>query len=113
MVPRPEGRDAPDWARIHFSIAPVYYHNYLLGELTASQLRHYLDNQVLGGGTDVGRRFVSDPAVGQYLVERVFQPGATRHWRSTLERATGRPCSPGTSSARPGRGSDRGDLMRH
>src|SRR5262249_50408525 len=28
-VRRPEGRHAPDWAaKIHFSVAPVYYHNY-------------------------------------------------------------------------------------
>jgi peptidyl-dipeptidase A len=38
---RPEGRNAPDWAsKPHFTIAPVYYHNYMLGELLAAQLRH-------------------------------------------------------------------------
>ncbi|HLM67469.1 MAG TPA: M2 family metallopeptidase, partial [Longimicrobium sp.] len=39
MVRRPDGRDEPDWAsKIHLSGAPVYYHNYLLGELMASQM---------------------------------------------------------------------------
>ena len=90
MVPRPEDRDAPDWAaKIHLGTAPVYYHNYLMGELVASQLRHYIDTHVLGGNGDTGRRFVTEPAVGHYLTERVFQPGARRHWQGALEFATG------------------------
>jgi peptidyl-dipeptidase A len=90
QVPRPEGRNAPDWAaKIHLSTAPVYYHNYLMGELIASQVRHTIDTRVLGGEADVSRRFVTDPAVGAYLTEWVFRPGASCHWRETLERATG------------------------
>jgi len=90
MVPRPEGRDAPDWAaKIHFSTAPVYYQNYLMGELIASQLSHYIDTRVLGGGPAVRRRFIADPAVGRYLTEKVFCPGAARHWNDALEFATG------------------------
>ena len=38
---------------------------------------------------DTGRRFVTEPAVGRYLTERVFQPGSRRHWQSALEFATG------------------------
>ena len=88
MVPRPEGRYAPDWAaKIHFTIAPVYYHNYLMGEMVASQLRHYIDRRVLGGER-ASRRFVSDPAVGHYLTERVFRPGAQRRWDEALVFAT-------------------------
>lgn len=42
---RPAGRNEPDWAaKPHFTIAPVYYHNYMLGELFASQLRHAVGN---------------------------------------------------------------------
>jgi peptidyl-dipeptidase A len=90
MVPRPEGRHAPDWAaKIHFSIAPVYYHNYLMGEMIASQIRHYVDTQIPGVGADPGRRFVTDPAVGHYLTERIFRPGARRIWYEALEHATG------------------------
>ena len=38
-VRRPDGRHAPDWAaKIHLAAAPVYYQNYLYGELFASQL---------------------------------------------------------------------------
>ena len=39
LVHRPDGRHAPDWAaKIHLAAAPVYYQNYLYGELFASQL---------------------------------------------------------------------------
>lgn len=90
MVPRPEGRAAPDWAaKIHLGTAPVYYHNYLMGELLASQLRHHIDTHILGGNGQVGHRFVTDPAVGRYLAEKVFRPGGLRHWQEALEFATG------------------------
>src|SRR5262249_13810577 len=41
MVKRPEGRDQPDYAsKIHIVVAPVYYHNYMMGQLFASQVHH-------------------------------------------------------------------------
>jgi len=95
MVPRPESRNAPDWAaKIHLGTVPVYYHNYLMGELVASQLRHTIESQVLGGNGDVGRRFVTDPAVGYFLTESVFHPGGVRHWQEALEFATGEQLRP-------------------
>lgn len=95
MVPRPENRNAPDWAaKIHLGTAPVYYHNYLMGELVASQLRHAIETQVLGGNGDIGRRFVTNPAVGYFLTERVFHPGGVRHWQEALEFATGEQLRP-------------------
>ncbi|MFI5370424.1 MAG: M2 family metallopeptidase [Candidatus Eisenbacteria bacterium] len=95
-VRRPEGRRAPDWAsKIHFSVAPVYYHNYLLGEIMASQLQAHLLGDVLGGGAGAWPRYVSDPAVGAYLRERVYAGGRTRDWRDTLIGATGSALDPG------------------
>jgi peptidyl-dipeptidase A len=94
-VTRPAGRTAPDWAsKIHFSIAPVYYHNYLLGEIMASQLQDHIQNQVLGGGPDVWTRYVTSPAVGAFLREKLYRPGRAHDWQETLRRATGRPLEP-------------------
>lgn len=91
-VKRPEGRNAPDWAaKIHFSTAPVYYQNYLLGEMVASQLQDTILGSVLGGGPDRWERFVSDPAVGAFLRERYYAPGKRWNWRELVTRATGRP----------------------
>jgi peptidyl-dipeptidase A len=83
-IRRPEGRDAPDWAaKIHFSTAPVYYHNYLLGELMASQLTAWMRREGVRG-----------PEVGAYLRERVFAPGASLDWNQLLEHATGEELNP-------------------
>ena len=50
MVKRPPGRNAPDYAsKIHIVSAPVYYHNYMMGELFASQLHHAIAREVFQG----------------------------------------------------------------
>ena len=86
-VPRPEGRDAPDWAaKIHLALYPAYYQNYLLGELMASHLQRWLVRRV--GGL-VGR-----PEAGQLLMAEIFRPGAKADWDTTLERATGERLNP-------------------
>jgi len=92
-IRRPEGRDEPDWAtKIHLSMAPVYYHNYLLGELMASQLSAHIDREVRGGSN--GRSIAGDARVGDYLRERVFGPGATVDWNRLLVHATGEGLDP-------------------
>lgn len=90
-VRRPEGRHAPDWAaKIHFSIAPVYYHNYQLGEMLASQLQDHLLRVVLGGGDRVWERYVRAPEVAGFLVPNYYAPGKRWDWRELTRRATGR-----------------------
>ena len=90
-VKRPEGRHAPDWAaKIHFSVAPVYYHNYQLGEMLASQLQDHLLRKVLGGGVDVWERYVRAPEVGTFLRREFYAPGKRFDWRELTRRATGR-----------------------
>ena len=50
VLNRPEGRNAPDYAsKIHIVSAPAYYHNYMMGELFASQVHHAIARDVLGG----------------------------------------------------------------
>jgi peptidyl-dipeptidase A len=94
-VRRPDGRDAPDWAaKIHFSVAPVYYHNYLLGEILASQLQAHLQRTVLGGGERVWERYVASPEVGAFLKERFYKPGRTLTWRELVQHATGKALDP-------------------
>ncbi len=84
LIIRPDGRDAPDWAsKIHVALAPVYYQNYLLGELVASQLQATLHARF---GGIVGR-----PAVGEFLREEVFGPGWSVRWDELIARATGAP----------------------
>lgn len=83
-MPRPEGRDAPDWAcKLHVALAPVYYHNYLLGDLMASQLDRFL-------ARETGTPFWFESAkTGPLLTDRLFRHGALRPWNEALAHATG------------------------
>jgi peptidyl-dipeptidase A len=90
LVNRPPERDEPDWAaKIHVAIAPVYYHNYVLGNLISAQLRNHLETRVTGG-----EPFYSSEAAGRYLLEAVFGPGARNGWQDTVLGATGESLSP-------------------
>lgn len=84
LLRRPDGRRAPDWAaKLHLALAPVYYQNYLLGELVASQLE-----------ATVRERFgsvVGSAAIGEFLTREVFGPGWSVPWHELIERATGAP----------------------
>ena len=88
LVRRPEGRASPDWAaKVHLSAAPVYYHNYQLGELIASQLESALREQALGSESSNG--YVRRAELGEYLRDRVFAHGASLNWQALLREATG------------------------
>ncbi len=95
FVNKPEGRDAPDWAaKIHFTIAPCYYHNYLLGELLASQLHHYLVHNILNDKSDENVNYIDQKQVGQFLRKNVFEAGALYTWDEMIEHATGESLNP-------------------
>jgi peptidyl-dipeptidase A len=90
----PVDRNFPDWAaKSHVVSAPVYYHNYLLGEILASQLTHFVREKVLSPQDRYGS-FYSHPEVGEYLKETVFKPGAKMHWDAMIRKATGEPLTP-------------------
>ncbi len=92
LLHRPPARNEPDWAaKIHFSIAPCYYHNYMLGELLASQLNHYLAFSVLKLDSDKDVGYVGQADAGQFLREKVFEVGDRYYWDEMIERATGEP----------------------
>ena len=89
LVNRPPDRDEPDWAaKIHVALAPVYYHNYVLGHLTAAQLRNHLEEDIVGGP------FYEHALAGRYLQEAFFGPGAHNNWEDTILGATGEKLNP-------------------
>ncbi len=95
LIKRPPGPADAGWAsKLHFTTAPCYYHNYMLGELLASQLHHYLVHRVLRLESDEGLSYVGDRRVGRYLRDNVFGPGARYPWNLMIVRATGRPLTP-------------------
>lgn len=90
LLKMPAGRNEPDWAaKIHIALYPCYYHNYLLGELLASQLLHRIAGRVLQTADVESQSFVGRPEVGRYLADFVFRPGMRWPWNEMIERATG------------------------
>jgi len=90
LLKRPAGRNEPDWAtKIHIATYPCYYHNYLLGELLASQLYYYIVGNILKSQDYKFQSFVGKPEVGAYLKEKVFMPGSRWYWNEMIEKATG------------------------
>jgi peptidyl-dipeptidase A len=97
LVQRPDGRHAPDWAaKIHLAVAPVYYQNYLYGELVASQLQATLERECGG--------IVDEPSAGALLAGRVFAIGHSARWDRIIEQATGEPLGVGALAAEVGAG---------
>ena len=90
LLKMPAGRNEPDWAaKIHIALYPCYYHNYLLGELLASQLMYHISGRVLQAADVENQSFAGRPEVGRFLVDSVFKPGMRWPWNEMIERATG------------------------
>jgi peptidyl-dipeptidase A len=89
-VTPPADRSRADWAaKNHLATSPVYYQNYVLGELMASQLLQHIHRQVVKSESYVG-----DRVVGGFLVSKVFKPGARYDWNTMLRKATGEDLNP-------------------
>ncbi len=90
LLNRPPKRNEPDWAsKIHVALYPAYYHNYLMGNLLASQLYYYIIKNVLMGDDFRNESFINRKEVGEYLIENVFKPGMKYEWNNMIEKATG------------------------
>jgi peptidyl-dipeptidase A len=88
-VSPPPGPRPDDWAcKIHVALAPVYYQNYLLGEVTASQLSY-----ALARATGASSPAVEPAAAGEFLRERFMRPGSSLRWDALITEATGQPLS--------------------
>jgi peptidyl-dipeptidase A len=90
MVKRPEGRNAPDYAsKIHVVSAPAYYHNYMMGEMFASQVHHTIAREVLKAADSGSALYVGKKEVGDFMKKRVIGPGRTLSWNALTRFATG------------------------
>ncbi len=90
MVKPPPGRNAPDYAsKIHIVSTPVYYHNYMMGELFASQLHHAIARDVYKGADPNTVIYAGNKEVGDFMKKKVFDPGRTLPWNELTKFATG------------------------
>jgi peptidyl-dipeptidase A len=91
---RPAGRNEPDFAsKIHIVSAPCYYHNYMLGQLFACQVHRTIAREVLHDDDAPSAYYTKNPAVGRFMIDRVFAPGRTLPWNELTKHATGEPLS--------------------
>jgi len=104
LIKRPPGPVDAGWAsKLHFTSAPCYYHNYMMGELLASQLDHHIVGATPSGCPGQARgpaptvrdvSYVGEKILGDYLREEVFGPGALYRWNDMIKRATGEALTP-------------------
>ncbi|MER2079385.1 M2 family metallopeptidase [Psychrobacillus psychrotolerans] len=87
LVTPPDSTDNPDWAaKIHFTLTPIYYQNYLLGELMAAQLLRYIE-------TEISPEFFTHKT-GELLINEFFKPAALYNWNEKISRVTGEKLNP-------------------
>jgi peptidyl-dipeptidase A len=92
QVKRPAGRNEPDYAsKIHIVSVPVYYHNYQMGQMFASQVHHAIARDVYHGADPETVIYVGNKAVGEFMKKRVFEPGRSLSWNELTRHATGQP----------------------
>ncbi len=85
----PEEREGKcDWAaKVHIGLAPVYYFSYLLGEMFASVIEETLMKQT-------GSIGLTSEKAGQFLQQKLFNPGNRMPWSELVEHVSGKPLSP-------------------
>jgi peptidyl-dipeptidase A len=94
QVKKPKGRNAPDYgSKIHICSAPVYYHNYMMGQLFASQVHHALSKDVYNADPKT-TIYIGEKKVGEFMKKKVFEPGRTKTWKELTKFATGEELNP-------------------
>lgn len=94
QVQKPKGRNAPDYgSKIHICSAPVYYHNYMMGQLFASQVHHALSKDVFNADPKT-TLYIGEKKVGAFMRKKVFEPGRTKTWKELTKFATGEELNP-------------------
>ena len=72
----------------------MYYHNYMMGQLFASQVHHALCKDVYNGADPSTVLYIGDKKVGDFMKKKVFEPGRTLSWNDLTKFATGEELSP-------------------
>jgi peptidyl-dipeptidase A len=89
QLKRPPGRNAPDYAsKIHICSAPVYYHNYMMGQLFAAQVHHTIADDLYAKADPRTVTYVGDRKVGEFMKRNVFEPGRSLDWKGLCKHAT-------------------------
>src|SRR3989344_2814081 len=86
-------RDLPDYAsKIHLVTAPVYYHNYMMGELFASQINNKIAEITNQSVKDIS--YIGKKEIGEFLKNNIFNHGAKYTWDKLIKKATNESLNP-------------------
>ncbi len=95
LMKKPENRNKPDFAaKIHIVSDPVYYHNYLLGEILASQLNNYIILHFFKKHKIIFVPYYGKKEIGSFLIDKIFRHGARYRWDKLIQLATDEELSP-------------------
>jgi len=90
LIKRPTEINSAYWAtKAHLISQPCTYHNYILGELFASQVYMYIKQNVAKGENDCSELCIGNTDVGKYLIDNIFSKGASLTWQELIKSATG------------------------
>ncbi len=96
LLNTPGDWDNPDWAtKIHIITEPCTYHNYMLGELYASQLHNYIKTQIVKDDSDdCAIKCINNPEIGAYLISKIFKHGKSLSWDEIVQESTNEALNP-------------------
>jgi peptidyl-dipeptidase A len=93
-ISMPVNRNSADYAsKIHIVSAPVYYHNYMLGELFASQVHHAITKDLYPGKSPSEVIYEGNLKVGEFMRNKIFSSGKSLPWDELVKFATNKPLS--------------------
>lgn len=88
----PDDPNMKDWAtNSYFTSFSCNIHNFVLADLFAGQLQHYIDNKILNHNNASSR---NNTALGEFFISAIFKYGDLVPWEKLIERATGEPLNP-------------------
>ena len=94
LIKRPDIPVGTEWAtKVHIATYPVYYQNYQLGELFASQILNHIAEKFYHNANIDQVIFWQKPAAGDYLKENIFSTAKKLPWNEMISKATGEPLS--------------------
>jgi len=90
FIKRPENPVGAEWAtKMHIANYPVYYQNYQLGEMFASQVKNYVALTFYIDANMKEVTFWDNPKAGDYLKKQIYFPGKKLEWNDMIKEATG------------------------
>jgi len=93
-IKRPDNPVGNEWAsKVHIATYPVYYQNYQLGEIFASQVLNTIAQNIYQTKDLEKVIFWDKPEAGNFLKDKIFKVGKRLPWNDMIEAATGKPLS--------------------